>query len=48
MPFGRKDVCFDGGGVRAAVDEDVCYACHGEEFEGVFDEGCVGEGEETL
>ena len=41
MPFGGEDVGLYGGGVRAAVDEDVCYTGHSEELERVFDEGRV-------
>lgn len=48
MPFRGLDICFYLFGVCAAVDIDLTDAGHGEELEGVFDERCVCEWEETL
>ena len=48
VPFRNLYVTFDLHGMRAAVDIDFRHARHGEEFEGVFDEGGIGEWKKTL
>jgi hypothetical protein len=34
--------------MRSTVEEDLLYACIGQELEGVFDKRCVGEWQKTL